>query len=133
MQTVIFESVHHMNSHLPNVLLVNAIFCCIKAHTDFDLVQSDPTLHNPLRPRPPHVIIGSQRRIKLLRHSDRSEQGAQDHRVSDCLRGAGALPECHGVRGVSCDADAGFDVGGGIIVLPLRISTRGVLVEEELD
>ena len=78
-------------------------------------------------------MIGSQRRIKLLRQSNRSEQGAQDHRVFDCLRGAGALPGCHGVRGVSCDADAGFDVGGGVLVLPLRISARGVLVEEELD
>ena len=37
------------------------------------------------------------------------------------------------MRGVSCDADAGFDVGGGVLVLPLRISARGVLVEEELD
>ena len=37
------------------------------------------------------------------------------------------------MRGVSCDADAGFDVGGGVFVLPLGISARGVLVEEELD
>ncbi len=37
------------------------------------------------------------------------------------------------MRGVSCDADAGFDVGGGVIVVPLRISARGFLVEEELD
>jgi len=37
------------------------------------------------------------------------------------------------VRGVSCDADAAFDVGGGVVVLPLIISARGVLVEEELD
>lgn len=37
------------------------------------------------------------------------------------------------MRGGSCNADAGFDVDGGVLVLPLRISTREVLVEEELD
>lgn len=37
------------------------------------------------------------------------------------------------MRGVSCDADADLDVGEGVLVLPLRISERGVLVEEELD
>lgn len=37
------------------------------------------------------------------------------------------------MRGVSCDADAGFDVGRGVSVLPLGISARGVLVKDELD
>lgn len=36
------------------------------------------------------------------------------------------------MRGVSDDADAGFDVGRGVSVLSLGISARGVLVKEEL-
>lgn len=37
------------------------------------------------------------------------------------------------MRGVSCGAHAGFDVGADVVVLMLGISARGVLVEEELD
>ena len=34
--------------------------------------------------------------------------------------------------GVAGDADAGFDVGVGVVVLMLGISAGGVLIEEEL-
>lgn len=43
----------------------------------------------------------------------------------DCLGGARALPRGHGVRGVSCDADSSFDVGGRVFVLPLGIGAGG--------
>ena len=37
------------------------------------------------------------------------------------------------MRGVSREADAGLEGGGRVLLLPLGISARGVLVEEELD
>ena len=36
------------------------------------------------------------------------------------------------MRGVSCDADATVDVGGGVFVLPLRVTARGILIQKEL-
>ena len=63
--------------------------------------------------------------VELLRRLDGREEGAWDNRVLGWLGGAGALLRGHGVRGVSCDADSSFEVGGRVFVLPLGIGAGG--------
>ena len=82
------------------------------APSSTSLIPSPPPRHNhprhrtrlpnPLRPRPPHLIVRSRRRIQLLR---RREHGAQHHRVFD------RRAPCQGV--VTCAASTAMQTRAG--------------------